>query len=103
MTGRAKLNRRMRWVFVPYCILLALIAIMVVSTWIANQGVTKVLVLGIVVAFIAVAVAQFMAVRCPTCRGNLAFVYAQSAKAKLSQKFRYCPYCSVNFDDEISQ
>ena len=58
---------------------------------------------GFGVAFVTLAYA-FFGIRCPKCKGQWGYIamYAGNPFA-ISKKIKFCPYCGVNLDLEMSQ
>jgi hypothetical protein len=52
------------------------------------------------VLFVLMMWAQFFGLRCTWCRGNLApLVFSHLAWS--SKRFRYCPYCGRDLDEDV--
>jgi hypothetical protein len=50
------------------------------------------------------AILSFLFIRCPKCRARLGQTIAVPAAFRLSgPQVKYCPYCGVNVDDELSE
>ena len=54
------------------------------------------------VPFIGAVLVQVFFVRCPRCKGNLGLLLAQTmSPLTLTSKVSCCPYCGVEFSEEI--
>lgn len=58
---------------------------------------------GFGVAFVTIVYA-FFGMRCPKCKGQWGYIAMYSGNPfAISKKIKFCPYCGVNLDLEMSQ
>ena len=66
-----------------------------------QQPVLAVSLPGFAVAFVVSMVSQFVAFRCPWCRGNLAPLVMQRGWLSVDSRVCFCPYCGRGLDEEL--
>jgi hypothetical protein len=101
MTGREHLNRRKRWL--ALAVLAGIVLALIGAAHAAAGGgvITAVpVVAGVVLLFVGAVAGQFVAMRCPWCRGNLGHLLMHAGWWKIDRRVRCCPYCGAELDDE---
>ena len=102
MTAREQLSRRMRWIggtmYAGIGLFLAGIAIGAAVG--GQQPVLVVSLPGFAVVFVVSIVCQFVAFRCPECRGNLAPLLMYRGWLSVDQSVCFCPYCGISLDEK---
>jgi hypothetical protein len=59
-------------------------------------------VLGFAVAWISIFYAHYGALRCPSCRSNLAGLVLRRPGLRIDPRLRVCPYCELQLDGPAS-
>lgn len=101
MTIRDYLNRRKTRISVIALISWAMFFVGLLSC-------KKAPILGIIavvgfIAFLASVLYLIFALRCPNCKSMLGYVTTYChTMFKISQRFRFCPFCGVNIDNEMN-
>jgi hypothetical protein len=102
MSGRAVLDRRMRWCMGVVYAGGALCLAGVLGYTLTGRGEWFGLWFpGFPAAFLGMAYAQLLGVRCPWCRGNLAPLALQRGGLSFDRRVRCCPYCARGLDEEF--
>jgi hypothetical protein len=103
MTARALLDRRMRWIGgAMYTGGGLFFAGILLGMVLGQDPVLAVSLPGFAVMFVVGIVAQFIGLRCPRCRGNLAPLVMQRGWLSVDRRLSLCPYCGGRLDKELS-
>jgi hypothetical protein len=68
-----------------------------------NQRVNAISVTGFAILFLVGLFAQFVALRCHQCRGNLGMIIMRSSCLYVDGSLRFCPYCGCGMDDQLPE
>jgi hypothetical protein len=103
MTARAILNRRVRWIMSIFFIGGGAFVLSIFLS--QGLGIPEAYFVGLpgfAVAWLTGAYAYLWGIRCPACRGNLAYVVMarMGPRLSISPSIKFCPYCGVDFDAE---
>ena len=102
MTIRALLNKKKRMISIITYSGLAIFLIGIVFG-IQSNIFPIIGMVGFGLAFIALGYG-FFGIRCPKCKGQWEYIAMGSGNPfAISKKIKFCPYCGVNLDLEISQ
>ena len=99
MTARERVNARLRWMVGPIYLGLSLFVLgIIIGT---TTGILTISLPGFAVAFIVGMIAQFLGLRCPFCRGNLAQFLLHRGNLRIDPRVCFCPYCGVSLDKDV--
>jgi len=102
MTIRALINKKKRMISIIIYSGFAIFLIGIVLG-IRSNTFPIIAMVGFGVAFIALGYA-FFGIRCPKCKGQWGYIAMYSGNPfAISKKIKFCPYCGVNLDSEVSQ
>lgn len=104
MTGRGRLDRRLRWVSIAVFSAVALTVVPAVAAQALGVPLAGpwALLPGGVFLTLAVMSGHYVVLRCPWCRGNLGGLLMDADYWRVDPKVQYCPYCRCDFDWELT-
>ena len=101
MTGRSILHKRVRRILSIAYLGTGIFALSIVTAKVLHlKEFLYVGIAGFAVAFVTMFYAQYWGIRCPCCRGNLAFLALYGPGLSLDRRAKFCPYCGAAFDAE---
>jgi hypothetical protein len=102
MTARERLDRRMRWIGGAMYAGVGLFLAGIFLGAVFGQGPLRAVSLpGFGVAFVVAMIAQFVGLRCPRCRGNLAPPLMQREWLAVDRRVCFCPFCGGKLDEKL--
>lgn len=102
MTAREALGRRMQWLSgAMYAGGGVFFAAIVYAMATGDRPPLSVVLSGFGVMLVASMIAQYVALRCPRCSGNLGTLIMQCWRLAVDRRIRFCPFCGTGLDEAL--